>query len=93
MRFRKSRGARLRADPAGQGWVLVYPERGLFLNETAAFILRLCDGTRSVTSLLGELGAQHAAPAQRIQRDVVDFLCELRLRGLIRFRGALEGSS
>mgnify|MGYP003577252145 CR=1 FL=1 len=83
-----ARSARLRRDPAGDGWVLVYPERGLFLNETAARNLGLCDGRRSIAVIVGELRAEHADAAPLVHRDVVDFFCELRSRGVVRFERA-----
>jgi len=88
-----TRRARLHADAIDGRLVLLSPERGLFLNETAARILRLCDGARSLASIVEELGACHPGASSDIQRDVFAFVAELRSRGLLRLRqGAQEAS-
>ena len=43
--------ARLRFDRHSGGHMLVYPERGLALNETAAEIAKRCDGTRTLAQI------------------------------------------
>jgi len=88
-----TRRARLREDAVGGRLVLLSPERGLFLNETAAEILRLCDGYRSVETIVHELGARHPEAATQIQKDVFTFFAELRSRGLLRFRRATKEAS
>ena len=73
-RPRLARKARLRPDPLGGGTLLLYPEHGLELNDSAAAILALCDG-RSVGAIVEAL----AAPAD----DVLAFLEVLGERGLV----------
>lgn len=70
---------------AGQ-WMLLYPERGQILNESAAEIVQRCDGTRTVGAICDELAREHAATAQEvveIERDVIELLEGLRVKGLL----------
>jgi coenzyme PQQ biosynthesis protein PqqD len=76
--------ARLRRDQRGPGHLLLYPEHGLALSDTAAAVLRLCTGERSVDDIVGVLGDRHPdAPRATIARDVGAFLDALVARGLI----------
>jgi pyrroloquinoline quinone biosynthesis protein D len=67
--------ARLRWDKREAKYLLLYPERGLLLNDSAGAIVRLVDGRRTVEEIAGELHA----PAE----DVVAFLERLSERGLV----------
>jgi hypothetical protein len=53
------------------------------LNETAAFVFGLCDGTRSVVDLLGALERRYDAPAARLRSDLLAVLDDLRAKRLI----------
>ena len=69
-------GARLRYDDVREEHVLLVPEGAVRLNETAAQVLELCDGRRS----LGEIAA---ALSQRYSgADVTDDVREL-LGGMV----------
>ncbi|AOY96559.1 pyrroloquinoline quinone biosynthesis protein PqqD [Cupriavidus sp. USMAA2-4] len=48
---------RLQWEPAQQAWVLLYPEGMVTLNDSAAAILRHCDGTRTLDMLIDDLQA------------------------------------
>jgi pyrroloquinoline quinone biosynthesis protein D len=76
-----ARRARLRFDRVGSGHVLLAPERGFRLNESAAAILRLCDGQRSLLQIAERL----APPRQEAQvlADVLALAKELQGRGLL----------
>lgn len=64
--------------------MLLYPERGLVLSDTAVAILKLCDGVHSVEEIAAELAALHAeSDAQTVRDDVRTFLEEMRRRGLV----------
>ena len=85
-RLRLARKARLRWDERDGCHYLLYPERGLQLSETAAAIVQLCDGTRTLEALIRELAARHAdadGDAARVAADVEAFIDELRQRGLV----------
>jgi coenzyme PQQ biosynthesis protein PqqD len=80
--------ARLRFDRISGGYMLLYPERGLALNATAASILKLCDGDRTVETIVGELHQEYADRSDDdVRHEVVDFLEELLKRGLLRVLG------
>jgi coenzyme PQQ biosynthesis protein PqqD len=76
--------ARLRFDRHSKKHMLLYPERGLALNESAALIAKLLDGTRTVGQIVHEL-ARDADPAlaDDIYNDVVGFLEDLSRKGLL----------
>ena len=67
--------ARLRWDAREGKYLLLYPERGLLLNDSAGAIVRLVDGRRTVEEIAGELRAPAA--------DVTAFLERLSERGLV----------
>lgn len=62
----------MRYDPVRQRVVLLLPERAVFLNETAAEILRLCDGTRTVPEIVAEL--QRRYPTAEVEADVLELI-------------------
>jgi pyrroloquinoline quinone biosynthesis protein E len=76
--------ARLVWDRRGARHVLLYPERGLALNEVSAAIVRAADGTRTRAEIAAEIArAFEGAPREQIARDVDAFLDELAARGLV----------
>ena len=80
--------ARLRYDQASGGYMLLYPERGLALNATAASILKLCDGELTIDGIVERLGREYAErPAPELRQDVLEFLAEMVRRGLLQVRG------
>jgi pyrroloquinoline quinone biosynthesis protein D len=81
-RPRLARGARLRFDRVSGQHLLLSPERGLLLNETAAEIVFACRGSRTVAQIVSELSVSVRHNSE-IGRDVVQFLDELRRRRLI----------
>jgi coenzyme PQQ biosynthesis protein PqqD len=82
-RVRLARKARLRRDPLSNKMMLLYPERGLELSETAADIAALCDG-RTAAGIADELCARYAGVARaRIEHDVLSFLRTLAEKGLL----------
>jgi pyrroloquinoline quinone biosynthesis protein D len=74
------RGVVLRYDRVRARHVLMYPEGVLILNQTAADVLRHCDGTATIASI-------GMALSQRYQGfqdgDVADVLGRLAERGMI----------
>lgn len=75
--------ARVRFDARDEKWVLLSPERGLVLNESAARVVELCDGTRTVDAIVDALVAAHDGDRATIARDVDDLVAMLRARALI----------
>jgi pyrroloquinoline quinone biosynthesis protein D len=76
--------ARLRRDAVGGQDLLLFPEAALALNETAAAIVRLCDGSRDVDAIVHALAADFAAPSTTVLgTEVRALLATLRRRGLL----------
>ena len=77
--------ARLRFDRHEQKHMLIYPERGLVLNDSAAAIAQKCDGTRTIDVITDELVREFDAASDRaaIRADVEAFVVDLRDKGLL----------
>ena len=76
--------ARLRVDPRSGKHMLLYPERGLELTESAARIAKLCGKGLTVAAIVEKLASAHAdADHQRIEDEVLTFLRSLDERGLL----------
>lgn len=75
--------ARLRYDRKAERYMLLYPERGLALNATAADIVRLCTGEHSVGEMSERLAAKYGQEAPAIERQVVELLGALAERSLV----------
>ena len=75
--------ARLRLDKVSGKMLLLYPERGLALNETGAEILGLCDGELRVCEIIETLAARHG-PQETLAEEVRGFLQDLADRNLLR---------
>jgi coenzyme PQQ biosynthesis protein PqqD len=77
--------ARLRWDRKGERHMLLYPERGLVLNPTAADVVQRCTGEHTVAAIVEELAAKYAPqPREAIEQEILTFLARLAERGLIR---------
>jgi pyrroloquinoline quinone biosynthesis protein D len=77
------RHARLKFDESRQRWVILAPERVLAPDEIAVEVLQLCDGKRSVATMIDELSAKYAAPREEIGNDVIAMLQDLADRGFL----------
>jgi coenzyme PQQ biosynthesis protein PqqD len=80
---------RVRFDRHSGKHMLIYPERGLELNESAAEIATRVDGTRSVMEIADDiLQAKNIDASQRdaVVADVIEFLEGLRKKGLLETR-------
>ena len=76
--------ARLRFDRHSGEHVLLYPERGLVLNESAAELVALCDGTHTVGAIAERLAVRYSPrPASDVLQQVRSFLGALATRGLV----------
>ncbi len=78
--------ARLRFDRHSGHHMIIYPERGLALNDSAAAIAKRCDGTRTVSEIVEEIALEAAVPAaerSRLEQDVVEFVELLAQKGLL----------
>jgi pyrroloquinoline quinone biosynthesis protein D len=76
--------ARLKWDGRERRYLLLYPERGLALSDSASAILKLCDGAHSVEAIVEELARDRpGAPVETIRDDVMAFLQEMKKKGLV----------
>jgi len=80
---RLAKKARLRFDRHSQSHMIVYPERGLALNESAAEIAKRCDGTRSIAEIAAEIAAVANVSPSEIEGDVLAFVDGLAKKGLL----------
>ena len=79
--------ARLRWDRQASRYMLLYPERGLVLNPTAADVVQLCTGEHTVGAIVERLTQKYVTePAEKVERDVLTLLERLAARGLIHGR-------
>jgi pyrroloquinoline quinone biosynthesis protein D len=74
-------GARLRYDDVREQHVLLVPEGAVRLNPTAAAVLELCDGERSLDEIVAELSDRYnGADVGDDVRGLVDGMAE---KGLV----------
>jgi pyrroloquinoline quinone biosynthesis protein D len=76
--------ARLRWDRKGERFMLLYPERGLVLNATAADVIRLCTGEQTVAAIIEQLAGRYAPqPRETVEQEVLTFLARMAERGIV----------
>jgi pyrroloquinoline quinone biosynthesis protein D len=76
-----SRLFRMQWEEAQGQYVLLYPEGMVKLSQSAAEILKRCDGRRTVPAIVGEL--EQAFRCDGLHGDVIDFLRVAGERGWI----------
>jgi pyrroloquinoline quinone biosynthesis protein D len=74
-------GARLQYDDVRQEHLLLVPEGAVRLNETAAHVLELCDGERSLEEIARALSERYSGAD--VADDVRQLLGGMRDRGLV----------
>ncbi|WP_214412687.1 pyrroloquinoline quinone biosynthesis peptide chaperone PqqD [Sphaerisporangium fuscum] len=72
----------LRHDAVRDTDLLLMPERIVVLRGAAAAVLRLCDGSRTVSRIIEELSAEY--PGAPVADDVHEFLHRVRQEGWLR---------
>ena len=76
--------ARLRWDKIEKQHMLMFPEAALKLNDTAAEVLKLCDGERTVPQIVDALVEKFTgADRNAIEDNVNQLLTRIRTRGLL----------
>ena len=70
---------RLQWEPAQNAHVLLYPEGMVKLNQSAGEILKRCDGTRDIDTLIAEL--EQAFSTTGIGPEVRAFIADAHKRG------------
>jgi len=79
-KVRLAPGHRLQKDAAGRGHILVSPKGSVQLNESAAAILALCDGSRTREGIAARI---LRSKNDSLADDVREFLDAARRRGWI----------
>jgi pyrroloquinoline quinone biosynthesis protein D len=74
-------GARLQYDDVREEHLLLIPEGAVHLNETAAQVLELCDGERSLDEIAAALSRRYAGAD--VADDVRELLGGMGERGLV----------
>ena len=74
-------GARLQYDDVREEHVLLVPEGVVRLNPTAAEVLELCDGERSLDEIVGTLAARY--DGSDLRDDVQRLVDGLTSRGVV----------
>ena len=80
-RPRLADGARLQYDDVREEHLLLIPEGAVRLNATAAAVLELCDGSRSVEDIAATLAARYDGAG--VGDDVRELLERMAERGLV----------
>ena len=74
-------GARLRYDEVREEHLLLIPEGAVRLNPTAAEVLELCDGERSLDDIVRALSARY--DGADVRDDVLELVDAMAQRGLV----------
>jgi coenzyme PQQ biosynthesis protein PqqD len=74
------RGVRVGTDPLSEETVLLFPEGVLILNETAAAVVRQCDGNHSVAEVVQAVGNVYSGVAAE---DVLSLIRDLMAQRLL----------
>ena len=80
-RPRLATGARLRYDEVREEHLLLIPEGVVRLNATAAEVLGLCDGERSLDDIVGAVSARY--DGADVRDDVLELVDALAGKGLV----------
>jgi pyrroloquinoline quinone biosynthesis protein D len=80
-RPRLATGARLRYDDVREEHLLLIPEGVVRLNPTAAEVLGLCDGERSLDDIAGVLSVRY--DGADVRDDVVELVDAMAQKGLL----------
>lgn len=86
--------ARLKFDKVREKHLLLLPEKVVVLNETAASILRLCDGSRNVNTITEDISTSLMAGSETknsgalpdlktMEADISEFLREMADQGWV----------
>lgn len=71
------RGVRLRWDEVRGMWMMLAPERVFRIDDTAAEILKLCDGNRTFADIVAAIAEKYAEAPEVIAADIAEMLRDL----------------
>lgn len=77
-------GARLQWDAKRHVTVMLHPEGVVELNESAAEVVKLCDGERTVQGVIQSLSLSYDGTPEDFYPDVMEVLLQLLLRKHLR---------
>jgi pyrroloquinoline quinone biosynthesis protein D len=80
---RLPRGVKLRFDAVRGKHVLLAPERAFNVDEVAAAIVELVDGSRSVSAIIDALAERYAEKREVIEKDVMAMLDDLVVKRVV----------
>ena len=80
-----ARGFRMQWEPAQNAHVLLYPEGMIKLNASAAAIMNLCDGARSIREIVSGLEQQYGASG--LEAEVTAFVRLAAEKNWLEIRG------
>ena len=84
-RLRLARRARLQIDPITGEAILQSQESVILLNKTGHEILARCNGTRTLSEIIGELALQYPTAKANLASDVSQFVERLGRKGLLEW--------
>ncbi len=74
-------GVRLHRDQVRERDVLLFPEGALVLNDTAAAVIALCDGRRTIDEIAAALSEQYGGAD--VRDDVAELVAGIAEQGLM----------
>jgi pyrroloquinoline quinone biosynthesis protein D len=84
-RPRLAKRARLHTDPVSGKPVLMHQEAILVLNHSGYEILRLCDGTHTLSEVIQDLENRYPAARPVLSQEVSEYLEAISQKGLIEW--------
>ncbi len=91
-RPRVPRHIKLRHDPGRGRWIILAPERVFNPDDIAVAVLQKCDGTHTVSAIAATLAAEYQAPADVIEKDIIEMLQDLADKGVVDAHDQTENS-
>lgn len=82
---RLAKRARLQIDAASRNPVLLHQEAIMVLNQTGYEILRLCDGTRTLSEIIRHLENEYPVAQSILSREVSQYIEAICQKGLIEW--------
>jgi pyrroloquinoline quinone biosynthesis protein D len=84
-RPRLAKRARLHTDPVSGKPVLLHQEAVLVLNDSGYEILRLCDGTHTLSEVIQDLEDRYPAGRSILSQEVSEYVEAISQKGLIEW--------
>jgi pyrroloquinoline quinone biosynthesis protein D len=82
---RLTKRTRLHTDPVSGQPVLMHQEAVLVLNESGYEILRLCDGTHTLSEIIQDMENKYPAAQSILAREVTEYIEVIGQKGLLEW--------